>query len=821
MSTDPADQPATRAGPSAATPSRPDRSSPGGHDGAAAAPPATARYRDASHPVGERVADLLARMTLDEKLAQLGSAWVFQLAHGPELDMARAPDLLRHGLGQITRISGATSLDASQAATLANAIQRHLVEGTRLGIPAIVHEEICSGVMSRGSTIFPQALGLAATWDPGLSTALADAVRAQMRAMGAHQGLSPVLDVCRDPRWGRTEETFGEDPYLVARMGVAFVRGLQGDDLASGVIATAKHFVGYGASEGGLNWAPAHIGARELREVHLHPFEAAVRSAGVRSIMNAYNEIDGLPVAADRNLLTTVLRDEWGFEGCVVADYFSIRQLADYHHVADDAEGAAALALDAGLDVELPGTDCFGSPLRRAVGSGRVSESRIDAAVARVLTGKVELGLFEQPYVDAEGAAAAVDTPAHRRLARTIARRSLVLLRNDGILPLEGLGAGRIAVIGPNADSARHLFGDYTHPSHVESLEEMRESGRNVFSMPLDPRHRLDDPGTIATTVVGALRARFGSGVRHAPGCGVVDESRAGFAEAVELATGSDVAVMVMGDKAGLTDDCTSGETRDVSSLHLPGVQEDLVRAVVDTGTPVVLVLVAGRPRASAWLHEHCAAVLMAWLPGQEGAAAIAEVLAGDVDPGGKLPLSYPRSAGQIPVFYGHKVSGGRSSWKGDYVDSPAGPLHPFGHGLSYTTFALSGASLARTDLCWHDSLTTTVRVTNTGTRPGDEVVQLYVRDPEASVTRPVLELKSFVRVELAAGESRTVTFETPVGQLGFYDRQLVYTVEPGRFEVVVGTSSADLVEVGTVMVVADPAGRPPSKAYDGSVTIS
>jgi beta-glucosidase len=649
-----------------------------------------------------------------------------------------------------------------------------------------------------------------------------------MRAVGAHQGLSPVLDICRDPRWGRTEETFGEDPYLVARMGTAFVRGLQGDDPSTGVIATAKHFVGYGASEGGLNWAPAHIGPREMREVHLHPFEAVVRSAGLRSLMHAYNEIDGVPVAANRDLLTTLLRDEWGFDGVVVADYFAIRQLADYHHVALDAAHAAAMALEAGLDVELPGTDCFAAPLLQAVGDGRVPESSIDRAVARVLRAKFDLGLFERPYVDVDRAPGAVDTPAQRRLARTIARRSLILLRNDGILPLGGGGAagagataGRIAVIGPNADSARHLFGDYTYPAHVESLQETMRSGRNVFSMPLAPGQRFDDPGSDATTVLAALRARFGLGVAYARGCGVTDPGRGGFAAAVELAAAADVAVLVMGDKAGLTDECTSGESRDAASLDLPGVQEDLVRAVLDTGTPVVLVLVAGRPLASAALHERCAAVVMAWLPGQEGAGAIAEVLAGDVNPGGKLPLSYPRSSGQIPVFYGHKISGGRSHWKGDYVDSPADPLHPFGHGLSYTTFALSDAALGRTELSWHDAVTTTVTVTNTGTRPGDEVVQLYVRDPVASVTRPVLELKAFARVELGPAESRTVTFETPVGQLGFHDRELAYVVEPGRVEVFVGTSSADLVEVGHVSVAADPAGRPPDKAYDGSVIVT
>ena len=354
----------------------------------------TAPFRDPERPVAERVADLLGRMTLEEKVAQLGSAWVFQLTDGGRtLDPTRAAELLRHGLGQVTRVSGASNLAPHDAAALANDIQRHLVTGTRLGIPAIVHEEICSGLMASEATIFPQAIGVASTWEPALAGALADAVRVQMRAVGAHQGLSPVLDICRDPRWGRTEETFGEDPYLVARMGTAFVGGLQGADLAEGVIATAKHFVGYGASEGGLNWAPPHLAARELRDVYLHPFEAVVRCAGLRSVMNAYNELDGVPAGADRDLLTGTLRDQWGFDGCVVSDYFSIRQLADYHQLADEVEEAAALALDAGLDVELPGTDCYGLPLLQAVRSGRVAEAIVDRAAGRVLEDQVRARL--------------------------------------------------------------------------------------------------------------------------------------------------------------------------------------------------------------------------------------------------------------------------------------------------------------------------------------------------------------------------------------------------------------------------------------------
>jgi beta-glucosidase len=773
-------------------------------------------YRDASRPRGERVQDLLRRMTLEEKAAQLGSAWVFQLADGIEVSESGA-ELLRNGLGQVTRISGASSLDAEGAAQLANAIQRHLVEETRLGIPAIVHEEICSGLMAREAVVFPQAIGLASTWEPDLAEELADAIRIQMRAVGAHQGLAPVLDVCRDPRWGRTEETFGEDPYLVSRIGVAFTRGLQGPSLRSGVIATLKHFVGYGASDGGMNWAPAGIPPRALREVYLHPFEAAVRVAGARSVMNAYNEIDGILCAADRDLLTRTLRDEWGFEGFVVSDYFSIRQLADYHRLAVDGESAAVLALEAGLDVELPATDCYGAPLLGAIEAGTVAEGTLDEAVRRVLRTKFDLGLFDEPYVDVAAVSGAAATAAHRELARTIARKSIVLLSNDGVLPLAA-EVGSIAVIGPNADTARNLFGDYAYPAHVESLQNVLDSGRSSLSTPGVESVQIAPMEIEAPSVLDALRARYGSRVSFAPGCDVAGSSDAGFGEAAELAADADVVVMVMGDKSGLTEDCTSGEFRDRASFDLPGVQEELVRAVLATGTPVVLVLVAGRPSASAWLHEHCAAVVMAWLPGEEGAGAIADVLSGDTNPGGKLPLSYPRAVGQVPVFYAHKASGGRSHPVGDYVDQSASALYPFGHGLSYTTFELSELRIAEETVRWADEIVVEARVTNTGKQAGDEVVQLYTRDPQASVTRPERELKSFLRLTLEPGETRRITFRVPVGQLGLYDRDLTYVVEPGAIEVFLGRSSADTVSVGSVTVV--PAGQQPAKAFHGSVAV-
>jgi beta-glucosidase len=550
--------------------------------------------------------------------------------------------------------------------------------------------------------------------------------------------------------------------------------------------------------------------------VYLHPFEAAVRVGGARSVMNAYNEIDGVLCAADRALLTGTLRDEWGFDGFVVSDYFAIRQLAEYHRLAVDGESAAALALGAGLDTELPATDCYGGPLLRALEAGLVSEEMLDDAVRRVLCTKFDLGLFDEPYVDVANASGTAATDAHRELARRIARKSIVLLKNDGILPLAA--DATIAVIGPNADAARNLFGDYAYPAHVESLQNVLDSGRGSLSTPGVESAEIDPVLIEAPSVLDALRARYGARVSFAPGCAVAGSSDDGFAEAVQLAAAANVAVMVVGDKSGLTEDCTSGEFRDRASFDLPGVQEELVRAVLATGTPVVLVLVAGRPGASAWIHEQCAGVVMAWLPGEEGAGAIADVLSGDVNPGGRLPISYPRTVGQVPVFYGHKASGGRSHPVGDYVDEPASPLYPFGHGLGYTAFELSGTRIAEPTVRWDGDLVVEAHVTNTGERAGDEVVQLYTRDPQASVTRPEHELKSFLRLTLEPGETRRITFRVPIAQLGFYDRDLAYVVEPGAIEVFLGRSSADTVMVGSVMVI--PTEQKPAKAFHGSVTV-
>lgn len=764
-------------------------------------------YQNPALVVAERVTDLLSRMTLDEKIAQLGSIWVFEVLDEMQFSPSKAQRLFAHGLGQVTRIGGASSLDPTAGAELANTIQKYLREHTRLGIPAIIHEECISGYMARNATCFPQIIGLASTWEPELAEAMAAVVRTQMRAAGAHQGLSPVMDITRDPRWGRTEETFGEDPYLASQMSVAFVRGLQGHNWSEGVLATAKHFVGYGMSEGGLNWAPPHLNPRELREVYLHPFEAAVKEANLASVMNAYHELDGIPCGASRWLLTELLREQWGFDGLVVSDYFSINQLAEYHHIVGSKEEAAALALQAGLDVELPSTDCYGSPLHRAVTSGLLDEATLDQAVSRVLRMKFMLGLFEQPYVDPARTASVFDTPEQRTLARQIAQDSIVLLKNEGnLLPLRK-NLASIAVIGPNAGSVRNIIGDYAYPCHIETLIEMREKN-NVFHMPVPDKVELVDSFVPIITILQAIKDKVSpeTVVHYAQGCDVLSPSIDGFAEAVELARQAEVAIVVVGDKAGLTDSCTSGETRDRADLGLPGVQAELVRAIYETGTPVVVVLVNGRPLSLPWLAEHIPAFLEAWLPGEEGAAAVADVLFGDYNPGGKLPMTFPRSVGQVPIYYGHKISGGRSHWKGDYVDLSVKPLFPFGFGLSYTCFRLDNLRIDRSTCRAGEEVRLSVDLANIGSRAGSEVVQLYVSDPVASITQPVKSLKGFKRVSLAAGEQRTLTFTLAANQLGFYNQNMQYVVEPGVIELMVGTSSADLPLAATLHIAGDAA---------------
>ena len=778
-------------------------------------PNRTAPYMDASQPISSRVADLVSRMTLDEKLAQLGCVWSSSVIEDGVFSESRARLKLANGTGHITRIGGATVLTPGASARVANALQRFLLKETRLGIPAIIHEESCAGYLARDATCFPQAIGLASTWEPALIEAMTTVIRTQMRAVGAHQALAPVLDVARDPRWGRTEETFGEDPYLIAQMGIAYVRGLQGPDLADGIVATAKHFVGYSASEGGMNWAPAHLPRRELLEVYVRPFAAVIKAAQVASVMNAYSEIDGIPLGASTELLGDVLRGTLGFDGVVVTDYFTIATLHQYHRIAHDEGEAARIALEAGLDVELPALHCYGEPLRAAIAAGRVDVALVDTAVRRLLRMKFQLGLFERPYVDAAAAPQVFDTAEQRALALTLARKSIVLLKNDGdLLPLDKQ-LRSIAVIGPSADSIRLLQGDYHYPTHLEmmfgAIDESEvapgpapPAGPSPAGSPPAGSVNLAQYFVRMVTVLDGIRAKVSpqAAIHTALGCTILGDVTDGFAAAVAAARRAQVAVVVVGEKSGLTEGCTSGESIDRADLGLAGVQQQLVEAVVATGTPVVVVMINGRPLALPWIAAHVAAVLEAWVPGEEGGNAIADVLFGDYNPGGKLPVSLPVSVGQVPVYYNHKPSGGRSHWKGEYADSSAQPLFPFGHGLSYTRFAYANLRINPPQAHAADTVHIAIDVTNTGARHGEEVVQLYVRDLVASVTRPVKELKGFTRVALAPGQTSRLTFALAASHLGLYDRAMAFVVEPGTIEVAVGSSSEDIRATGTFEII-------------------
>jgi beta-glucosidase len=765
--------------------------------------PVAEPYRDPGRPLAERVEDLLSRMSLDEKLAQLACVWSTRLVEDDAFSERRARELLAHGTGHVTRIGGSTGLRPAETAAFANAIQRFLLHETRLGIPAIVHEESCAGYTARDADQFPQAIGLASTWDPALVERVGATIREQMLAVGARQTLAPVLDVARDPRWGRVEETYGEDPYLVARIGVAYVRGVQGNDLARGVAATGKHFLGYGLSEGGRNHGPVHLGPRELREVFARPFEAAVREAGLASVMNAYNAIDGLPCGGSKAILDDLLRGELGFDGIVVSDYFTVALLQVFHQVAADKGSAGAMALEAGLDAELPAADCYGAPLRERVESGAVPIERIDRSVRRMLRLKFQLGLFERATVDEPAAARAFQTPRTRALAREVAAKSLVLLRNEGdLLPLDP-GIPRLAVIGPGSDDVRLLQGDYHYPAHLEIIyrrEEYREAGSALSDVMPRPGEQLPAfrPGPYyppTATLLDGIREAVSehTQILVARGCDASGGSREGIAEAVDAARRADVAIVAVGGKSGLLRDCTSGEMRDAADLGLPGAQQELVEAVVATGTPTVVVLVNGRVFALPWIAEHVPALLEAWLPGEEGGAAVADALFGRVSPCGRLPVTLPRAVGQVPVHYDHRSGGGRSQMYGDYSDLPAAPLFPFGHGLSYTRFEYGELRIEPTRVAPHQKVNIEIDVTNAGERAADEVVQLYLRDVVASVTRPVKQLAGFARIPFSPGETRSVRFVLDPGQLAFFDRSMRFVVEPGEVRVMVGASSEDV----------------------------
>ena len=768
-----------------------------------------AAWQDPARPPADRVADLVRRMTLEEKLAQLTGIWVRPGADSASDGVApmqgafdggpsSVAELISNGVGQLTRVFGTTPLHPSAGVGALARLQGQVVTASRFGIPAIAHEECLTGFAAWTATAFPTPLAWGAAFDPELVRQTAAAIGHSLHAVGVHQGLAPVLDVARDPRWGRVEETIGEDPYLVGVIGTAYVLGLQ----SAGVIATLKHFAGYSASRAGRNLAPVDLGPRELSDVLLPPFEMAIREGGARSVMASYTGLDAMPTSADASLLTGKLRDEFGFEGTVVSDYFGISFLETLHRVAGSAAVAAGLALEAGLDVELPHPRCFGPGLADAVRSGEIPERLVDRAAARVLRQKCELGLLDPGWlppgssgvtdgasdmgvtdgaggVDDDRAAVDLDPPAHRRIARLLAEESIVLLANEQqVLPIGT--ADRLAVIGPLADDPLAFFGCYTFPRHV------------------GVRHP-DTPIGIATmSMLAALREEFpGARISYARGCDVRSADRSGITAAVACASEADLVIAAAGDESGLFGRGTSGEGCDVADLRLPGVQQDLLEALIATGRPVVLVAITGRPYALGGFAGGLAAAVQAFFPGEEGAGAISGVLSGRVVPSGKLPMELPSAWSGQPSTYLRAPLADRS----DVSSVDPTPLFPFGHGLSYTTFEYSGLSIEPGTIPTDGAADITCTVRNTGGRPGTEVVQLYLHDPVAQVVRPVRYLAGFARIALEPGQARSVAFRLHADRTSFHGRSGNRIVEPGSIEVQVGCSSADIRLTGTLVL--------------------
>lgn len=737
----------------------------------------------------DRVAALIAEMTVAEKVAQLFGVWVGASADGEDVaphqhdmdDHVDLDELLPNGLGQLTRPFGTAPVDPALGALSLQRAQQRIVAANRFGIPALAHEECLAGFATWGATAYPVPLSWGASFDPDLVREMAARIGADMRAVGVHQGLAPVLDVVRDARWGRVEETIGEDPYLVGRVATAYIQGLE----SAGIVATLKHFVGYSASKAGRNLAPVSVGPRELADVLLPPFEMAIRESGVRSVMNSYTDLDGVPTAADAHLLTGLLRERWGFEGTVVADYFSIAFLKTLHGVAEDWTDAAAAALAAGIDVELPTVKTFGTDFVAAVEDGRVDEALVDRALERVLRQKAELGLLDPEWSpvppalegrdltnpEALRGTVDLDSAEGRDIARRLAEEAIVLLRNDGVLPLTA--PRRIAVVGPTADDPLAVLGCYSFPAHV------------------GVRHPEVPLGITLPTLREALIAEFpDAAITFAAGTTIDGGETEGIAEAVAAASAADVVVLALGDRAGLFGRGTSGEGCDAGDLSLPGAQGALLDAVLGSGVPTIVTLLAGRPYALGRAPERASAIVQSFFAGEEGTGAIAGVLSGRVNPSGRLPISVPRSPVTHPSTY--LAPPLARATEVSNIDPSA--QYPFGHGLGYAPFVWSAATASATRIDIDGTVTVSVHIGNAGDRAGVEIVQLYLHDPVASVVLPMQRLIAWARVELAAGEGATVSFEVPADLSSFTGRDGRRIVEPGELVLSFGRSSGDLV---------------------------
>ncbi|EHY9857421.1 glycoside hydrolase family 3 C-terminal domain-containing protein [Vibrio parahaemolyticus] len=755
-------------------------------------------YKNPSLSTNERVEDLLAQMTVEEKLAQMGAQWLLLDPKGDhqerELEMTSSDvvrtvkDKLKHGLGQITRPLGTHTVDAVNGVIALNQLQKFLVEETRLGIPAMAHEECLVGLMAKGGTLYPSSLNYGHTWNPELIEEASQDIGRQARMVGAKQGLAPVLDVSRDVRWGRTEETLGEDPYLVGMMATSYVKGLQGEK--RDLLATLKHYVGHSASEGARNHAPVNLGFKELNDTFLLPFEMAVKLANAGSVMPAYHDIDGEPCHASHFLLTEILRDKWGFDGLIVADYGGVDLLSSHHAIAEDSASAAAISFNAGLDVELPDDACS-YKLQTALERNLITMEKIDEIVARILSKKFEMGLFENPYTPVPETA--LHNEESEAIAYKVASESIVLLKNENhALPLST--DKRVALIGATVDDQLALLGGYSFPVHLILSKE-------------------DSKDKIAKTIGEAFAERF-ENLMVSKGCDILTERHANapvFPGDVDMAIGqamespiskdeshiqaaaataaeSDVAVVCVGDLAGLFQTGTIGEGSDADSLDLPGVQQQLLDAVLDTGKQVIVMVTGGRPYNLGRAEDEAAAIVYGWAPGQAGADAIADTLIGKVNPSGKLTLSIPKNVGAVPYFYNHKLKSA-----GTPIAYHFGSNYNFGHGLSYTDFEYSDFKVATDTVEVDDYIEVSLKLTNTGNVDGAEVAQLYIRDVLSTVVRPVKELKGFKKVYLNAGESKTVTFRLPAHMLNLTNSHNQRVVEGGDFDLMVGSSSTDI----------------------------
>lgn len=737
-------------------------------------------YRDVSLPIEARVADLLGRMTLDEKVSQLVSYNENKglIDADGNFTQEKFGKFFKDGIG-VMRLGLIGDVSPARHAEIANAVQRYVIENSRLGIPTLFYGEALHGFMAKGSTVFPQAIALASSWDCELIERLFRVVGGQMRARGVTLAFGPIVDICRDPRWGRVEETFGEDPWLVGEMGMASVRGLQGTSETidqDHVLSTLKHFPVHGQPEGGRNCAPCNISERQVRQSFLEPFEVCIKQAGAGAVMAVYNELDGIPGHINRKYLTGVLRREWGFEGLVVSDYGAVERLQQDHCVAADAAEAARRALNAGVDLENSHEVACYETLVEQVKQGLVDEKRVDEAAGRVLAAKFRLGLFDMPYVDVERVEKVTNTAEHRALALEAAEKSIVLLKNqDNLLPLNAGKIKDLAVIGPNAAQI-HLGGYIYEPmSGVSVLDGLKEFAEGKFNVHYAEGCRIN-----------VEKASFWENWNPTLNSRQADETL--IAGAVKVAKKCDAVVLAIGGNESTCREAWMEEHRgDRDSLDLIGRQGDLVRAILGVGKPVIVLLLGGRPLSINYIAENVPSILEGWYLGQETGRAVADVLFGEVNPAGKLPISFARSAGQIPVFYNHKPSRLRS-----YLFHDSGPLFPFGFGLSYTTFEYENLKVTPAEIGPAQTARVSVDVTNTGDRGGDEVVQMYIRDVVGSVTRPVKELKGFERIHLERGETKTVEFQITPEKLQFYNEDMERVVEPGEFEIMVGTNSVE-----------------------------